>query len=1170
MLGILPRCSSQTYSPLQSSTPSANRFDAELAAFEQAASGSNAPAEAVALGRAYALRNKISDSASLTHFFEGVATSAENLQVREEAQRYVALMRLHAGNLHGAQTEWTSLGVVRDWSVLGPFAGEPPAGGQFDPTTDYTQGGVTRHWRSAPPMGPRGLMDLSHLFPGVQSGTIGLAAVIQTETPRAAALKFGAASAVKVFVNGEQVFDAGETKFAFDEHSAPIHLNAGTNRIVIAVRRSGTADTDAQPWLFTARLASADGEDLLAEADRAADADENSVAALDTLAGMQELRGRAQAHDTYERAARMAPSADRWLHVAQTCGNVNCTFAALSQAKALAPNDATASARLAYYYILRKQNERAAQLLAQAAVVSPNDFVIAAMRANLLADQGKKAEALVALRAFSKRFPDVPWLQGYVAPQLEQLGLLGDAARVYQSELTRDFDNPQVRAALSRVYGHTQNVAALRTLYRDSIALDPTDTQAMAALANLDAGTGNAAAAAAELHNAALISPDSAHLRNALATVYFAEDQDASADNALNSAIASHPADSELRVRAQLDGDNTAPADEERPYTVDVAALAAQAHATPPSGRAEAIELADVRIVHVEEDGDHSVRAQQATLIGSESGARDYSTRSVSYSPRYQTLHILHARVFKTDGTVIPADDLGDSGPGDSVASMYYDSRTHTVRYPDLERGDVVEFDYRLEPKRNPYGDYFSELQTFGSSIPTKLQRYVVIAPAARPLHITAERLAAAHETESDTEHAYAWEMHDIAPLPSEPKEPATTEIAPYVHVSTLDSWAEVGRWYAQLIAPQMKLDATLRTVLQNLIAGKTTDEEKIRAIHQFVLRNTHYVALEFGIFNYKPYPVSQVYARRFGDCKDKSSLMIALLHAAGIDADLALVRTRRLGDVSPEATSVSVFNHAVVYIPKYDLWLDGTAEYAGTHELPIDDQGAQALTVSLDGNAQLRRIPVSLPMENYTHRQVRAELQPNGEIEFTGSAYTRGEDAPGLRRDFEVTEQQRASFQNHLAEVLPSVRLDSVEVDGAQDLESDVIVNFSGDLDTYSGARNVSLATSWMKRSYVRTLAAMPSRSEDLQLPAPWTTEEELHFVVPQGAKVISLPQDTNLNTPFGSAVVRYERRDGEVIVRTFVQFRQIDISPAEYGAFRDFCFRIDDAFRQKIRVGL
>jgi hypothetical protein len=312
------------------------------------------------------------------------------------------------------------------------------------------------------------------------------------------------------------------------------------------------------------------------------------------------------------------------------------------------------------------------------------------------------------------------------------------------------------------------------------------------------------------------------------------------------------------------------------------------------------------------------------------------------------------------------------------------------------------------------------------------------------------------------------------------------------------------------------------------------------------------------------------VYARRFGDCKDKASLMIALLRAAGIDADIALVRTRRLGSIGEQATSIAIFNHAVVYVPKHDLWLDGTAEYAGSRELPIDDQGAMALTVARDGQAQLRRIPVTLPMENYTHRQVQARILPDGKIEFTGSAYTRGEDAPGLRREYEVAERQRDSVRSRLAEILPSVRLDEVQVYGATDLERDVTVRFSGDVQMFAGRPSLALATSWMTRSYVQTLASLPSRTHDLLLPAPWTTVEELHFALPAGARLEAVPQDKILETPFGSATLRYQRQGNELVVTTSVQFRKLRITPSEYSAFRNFCAQVENAFRAEIKVGL
>lgn len=850
---------------------------------------------------------------------------------------------------------------------------------------------------------------------------------------------------------------------------------------------------------------------LLAQAQRAVEVLPDSVEALDALGQLEAEQKAADAHDHFEQAARLAPTAERWLRVASTCGDSSCTFAALSAAQATGQNRAEVLGRLAEYYAARGQTQKARMLLAKAIALAPDDFVLRVDLSDLYFAAGLNAEGLSELRKVVEQFPGVAWVAGQAALRYEQLGMLDRAATLCAAALSQDVANHEVRAALVRIYARRGDEDRLRALLSDTLKLEPSNTEAAAMLARLDGKTN-------------------------------------SAD------------DGEIIVAS------------DKPYFVDAVELAAKAHADAPADSASAVELADVRVERVAENGLSTVREQQIAYIASEQGARDYTTRTVTYSPGAQKLHVLHARVFKADGRIVNAETVSDSGPADATSAMYYDTRTRTLRYPSLEKGDVIELDYRLTPDTatNPYGDYFGGLVTFGSFLPRKLQRYVLITPSSHPLHLAAERVPKASETRAHGDTVYAWEMRNLPPLPNEPKEPATTEFAPYVHVSTFASWAQVGRWYAQLIAPQFKLDAALREELVKLTAGKNTDEEKITAIHHFVLRNTHYVALEFGVFSYKPYPVAQVYARRFGDCKDKASLMIALLRAAGIDADLALVRTRRLGDVTGEATSISIFNHAVVYVPKYDLWLDGTAEYAGSHELPIDDQGAQALTVSLDGSAQLRRIPVTLPMENYTHRQVRAEVRPDGRIQFTGSAYTRGEDAPGLRREYEVTERQRANFRNRLAEVLPAVRLDSVEVNGAHDLESDVIVNFSGDLEANAGRKSVTLAPSWMTRSYVQSLAPLASRTQDLVLPAPWTTEEELHFVLPGGARIEQLPQDTNLDTPFGVATVRYQRQGDELLVTTSVQFRKLRITPKEYAAFRNFCTQVENAFHSEIKVGL
>lgn len=296
---------------------------------------------------------------------------------------------------------------------------------------------------------------------------------------------------------------------------------------------------------------------------------------------------------------------------------------------------------------------------------------------------------------------------------------------------------------------------------------------------------------------------------------------------------------------------------------------------------------------------------------------------------------------------------------------------------------------------------------------------------------------------------------------------------------------------------------------------------------------------------------------------------MIALLRAAGIEAEIALVRTRSLGDVMAEPASIALFNHAIVYVPKYDLWLDGTAEYAG-RELPLEDQGALSLTVSLSGEAQIRHIPMSRAADNYTRHIIRGELSAQGVIQFSGSTTTRGEDAPGLRHVLAVREQQLDMFRRELAEVFPSVQVDSVAVHGAEVLSSSVSVEFQGALNSPQYKRVVSLSSSWMPRSYVAALAGSSTRTQDLVLPSPWTTEEEIHIALPEGAEVTSLPRDQNITGAFGSLRLHYKKSAGEVIVQSHIQFEKARVSVQDYPAFRQFCAQAERSFRNEITLSL
>src|SRR3569832_625483 len=124
--------------------------------------------------------------------------------------------------------------------------------------------------------------------------------------------------------------------------------------------------------------------------------------------------------------------------------------------------------------------------------------------------------------------------------------------------------------------------------------------------------------------------------------------------------------------------------------------------------------------------------------------------------------------------------------------------------------------------------------------------------------------------------------------------------MAPYVHVSTIRDLNELGRWYSAMLKPQLTLSPELQQKAAQIAETYRDSLDRVRAVYRFVLTSTHYVALEFGIYSYKPYPVSDVYARRFNNNKDKTNKMNTKQRAVDVPADFVLVRTHPLGSMVP------------------------------------------------------------------------------------------------------------------------------------------------------------------------------------------------------------------------------------------------------------------------------
>jgi transglutaminase-like putative cysteine protease/Flp pilus assembly protein TadD len=761
-------------------------------------------------------------------------------------------------------------------------------------------------------------------------------------------------------------------------------------------------------------------------------------------------------------------------------------------------------------------------------------------------------------------------------------GLLEELARSRQ----HDIELLHELAARARSRG---DEATFIARLAEAAALRPDLPSLSIDLSRAQEGTGELARAREALEAAARHLPGDAGVLASLGKLLLRQGKRDEALGHLRTALVLRPQDPELRryleraERGDGAGATVEPGEDlARRYAAEARAIIAESarHATTAPG--DAVVLLDRRVVRVHRNGLAQTFSQRIVAIRTEHGAEDEKELDVRYTPGNEDVEIRQARVYRKGAggelQVLEAADRDDVDLSEPWYGLYYDNRAEVVRFSGLHAGAVVEVQYVVEDvsAENQMADYFGDLATIAEQSPKQRWDYTLIAPKSRPIYSNAPRVAGLERgvKEEGDERVYTFSARDVAPIDVEPAMPGVTEIAPYLHVSTYATWDEVGAWYWRLVAEQLAPDDDLRRAARAVIKPGDDERARVRAIHELVVSGTRYVGLEFGIHGFKPYKVTQVLARRFGDCKDKASLLVAMLREVGVEADLVLVRTRRGGKLDPQPASLAVFDHAIAYVPKLDLYLDGTAEFSGTSELPSQDQGVMVLRVGPRGT-KLTETPVLPSAENRVDRRWRVELAAGGDARVDEELTIHGQAAADWREHYQTPGEREERYGRVWEERHPGARLTSLEMPGIEDREAPVVVRSVAEVPrlgvaTGSGDRKgLSLPIAVRDADFVRTYARLSARKQDLVIAYPWQHDEEIVYRLPAGWQLGGGIKH-ELSGPYGRFTVDVAAEPGGLVrVRTFLDVTRYRIPAAEYAAFRSFLGDIDALLAERISVG-
>ena len=168
---------------------------------------------------------------------------------------------------------------------------------------------------------------------------------------------------------------------------------------------------------------------------------------------------------------------------------------------------------------------------------------------------------------------------------------------------------------------------------------------------------------------------------------------------------------------------------------------------------------------------------------------------------------------------------------------------------------------------------------------------------------------------EKDGLHWYQFIQKQASGGRYERSRPPSMQIGPAIWMTTFESWEKVSSWYYQLVSKSSELGDELKTLSADRVKGAGDKMEIARRLFGMVAKEVRYTGLEFGVSAIKPYDCNLVWGRKFGDCKDKSTLLVSLLRSQGIDAWVGLVNTEDAGVVHRKAPGSRHFDHAIVVV---------------------------------------------------------------------------------------------------------------------------------------------------------------------------------------------------------------------------------------------------------------
>ncbi|GLR17661.1 DUF3857 domain-containing protein [Portibacter lacus] len=495
---------------------------------------------------------------------------------------------------------------------------------------------------------------------------------------------------------------------------------------------------------------------------------------------------------------------------------------------------------------------------------------------------------------------------------------------------------------------------------------------------------------------------------------------------------------------------------------------------------------------------------------------------------------------------------------------LYSDSRSLSLSFEKFNPPYIIEIESEVEYDGMQVYDHYYPNQYNQAVVKSS---YIISYPSDLKIRYRGYNgMMDPKEKTLDNKKALVWEVENLPALKYEPLGPSGYRVFPLVKIyptqfyfdgyeGSQETWETYNDFYYQLNVDRDQLSPEMAAKVKQLTEDKDDEFSKIDALYTYLKENMRYISVQLGIGGWQTFDAAYVEHNKFGDCKALSNFMGAMLSEIGVENNKVIIKRGEevYNPLSEEFVDAGLFNHAILYVPSQDMFVECTSNNYPLGYLGNDNANKKVMISTASGPI-FKHTPKMGKDENTKHISTSIELLESGGAHIKSvSTYE------GYRHDYYRTvlpmmtqEEKEKSFQRSYPVGIQ--KLFSYE-DDIIDGEPKLQTKYELEVSQYGSRAGKRL---FIPLDGVNSELSVPSSVEERKLNfysiVEETVEHEITIIIPDDYEIEALPNENfDEDTVYGSFRLSISKEDDAIKVYKKWVSKIFEFPPEKYNEYRE-----------------